>query len=92
MTVQLPPDVEASIRQKVESGRFPDAGEVMREAMRLLDERDRLQRLRASLIEAEAELDRGEGVEWTPALMDRLKREADELHRQGAKPDPDVCP
>jgi predicted nucleotidyltransferase len=37
MAIQLPADVEARIRQKVERGDFPDAGEVVREAMRLLD-------------------------------------------------------
>jgi uncharacterized protein len=41
MAIQLPADVEARIRQKVESGDFPDAGEVVREAMRLLDAQER---------------------------------------------------
>lgn len=93
MTIQLPPDIEASIRQKIERGRFPDAGEVVREAMRLLDEHEhRLDALRAKLQIGLDELDRGEGVEWTPALMARLSREADEMHRRGEQPDSDVCP
>lgn len=40
MTIQLLPDVEAGIRERVERGDFPDAGEVVCEAMRLLDERE----------------------------------------------------
>ena len=61
--------------------------------MRLLDEHDhRLRQLRAKLQIGIDELDRGEGVEWTPALMDQLSREADEMYRRGEKPDPDVCP
>lgn len=92
MTVTVPPRIEALVRQKVESGLYRDVDEVIQEALQALDERERFQRLRASLIEAEAEIERGEGVEWTPALMEQLKREADELRRQGAKPDPDVCP
>lgn len=37
MAIQLPADIEARIRQKVERGDFADAGEVVREAMHLLD-------------------------------------------------------
>ena len=93
MTIQLPPDVEASIRQKIERGRFPDAVEVVREAMRLLDEQeDRLDALRAKLQVGLDEADRGETDEWTPELRERLRREAHEMHRRGELPDPDVGP
>jgi hypothetical protein len=51
-----------------------------------------LQRLRASLVEADAEIERGEDVEWSPELIERLNREADEMFKQGIQPDPDVCP
>ena len=92
-TIQLPPDVAASIQQKVESGHFPDAGEVIREAMRLLDEQEcRLDELRAKLQVGLDQLDRGEGDEWTPELRERLLREAFEMYRRGEQPDPDVCP
>jgi antitoxin ParD1/3/4 len=93
MAVQLPADVEASIQKKVESGHFPDAGEVVREAMRLLEEHERqLDALRAKLQVGLDELDRGEGVEWTPELMEEIRQEADEKFRRGELPDPDVCP
>ena len=92
-TIQLPPDVAANIQQKVESGHFPDAGEVIREAIRLLDERDRhLEALRAKLAVGLEEADRGEMDEWTPELRERLRREALEMYRRGEQPDPDVCP
>ncbi len=92
MSVTLTPRAEAMVRQKIETGSYGTADEVIEEALRLLDQRDFKERLRASLDEAEAELDRGEGVEWTPELTKRLVREADELLRLGAQPDPDVCP
>lgn len=93
MVIQLPPDVEASIRQQVEHGRFPDAADVLREAMRLLDEREQqLDALRAKLQVGLDELDRGEGDAWTPELMERVSREADEMYRRGEQTDPDVCP
>ena len=43
MSVSLTPDLELFVLQKVESGLYPSADEVLREALRLLDERDRLQ-------------------------------------------------
>jgi hypothetical protein len=48
----------------------------------------RLHRLRAAIAEGE----KGEGVPWTPKLMEQLWREADEMRRRGEKADPDVCP
>ncbi len=45
MDVSLTPDLEQRIHQKVESGRYPSASEVVREALRLLDERDQQQAL-----------------------------------------------
>ena len=49
MNVTLPPQFEAMLEEKVTSGRYADASEVIQEALRLLDERDRLQHLRAAL-------------------------------------------
>ena len=93
MTITLTPDLEAMIREKVERGDYPDASGVVREALRLLDEREhQLDALRAKLQVGLDELDRGEGDEWTPELMERLSREADEMYRRGEQPDPDVCP
>jgi putative addiction module CopG family antidote len=92
MTVTLPPELDALVQEKVEAGPYATPAEVIAEALRLLDERDRRERLRASLIEAEAEIDRGDSAEWTPDLMATLVREADELSRQGVQPDPDVVP
>jgi antitoxin ParD1/3/4 len=84
MSVSLEPDLQALVEQKVASGVYRDADEVLREALRLLHERDqRLQQLRAELqigLDQEA---RGELVEFTPDFMERLKREADERSRLG---------
>jgi antitoxin ParD1/3/4 len=93
ISIQLPPDVEANIRLKIERGRFPDAAEVVREAMRLLDDQERrLDALRAKLQVGLDEADRGELDEWTPELQERLRREAHDLVHRGEQPDPDVCP
>ncbi len=83
MNVNLTPRLEALVRQKVESGLYNNASEVAREALRLLEERDRLTRLRTALAVGDEQFARGEVVEWTPGLMERLTREADEGERRG---------
>jgi hypothetical protein len=55
-----------------------------------VDERDRVDRLRASLVEAEEQTRRGQVVEWTPEVRDQIQREADAMTRQGSVPDPDI--
>jgi len=92
MSIHLTTETEARIQQKLNGDRYASADQLVREALEALDERDRLRLLRASLVEAEREIERGEGVEWTPDLMEQLNREGEELYRQGATPDPDVCP
>jgi antitoxin ParD1/3/4 len=93
MAIQLPADVEARIRQKVERGDFPDAGEVVREAMRLLEAQERqLAELRAKLQAGLDQLDRGEGVPFTPELVSQMRRDAEARFRRGEQPNPDVVP
>jgi antitoxin ParD1/3/4 len=42
MNVNLTPQLEAMVRSKVDSGMYTSASEVVREALRLMDEHDRL--------------------------------------------------
>lgn len=46
MNISLTPQLEELVKRKVESGLYGSASEVVREALRLLEERDRLQALR----------------------------------------------
>ncbi len=92
MNVSLTPHLEAMIRQKVESGRYNNASEVVREALRLLEERDRLARTRAAIASGVAQIKRGEGIPWHPEMMNDLIREADEADRQGLPISDDVLP
>jgi antitoxin ParD1/3/4 len=46
MNVNLTPHLEELVRQKVESGLYTSASEVVREALRLMDEKDRLRQAR----------------------------------------------
>jgi antitoxin ParD1/3/4 len=92
MNVSLTPQLEEMIRQRVESGRYNNASEVVRDALRLLEEHERTERLR-SLLEIGLEDERrGDLVDYSPELLDEIERRAVERFRRGEEPDPDVCP
>jgi putative addiction module CopG family antidote len=91
MTIQIPDDVSARIRAKVERGDFPDADAVIREAMRLLDEQEReLEHFRAKLQVGLDQLDEGEGVPFTPELVERMRRDARDRSDRGERPNLEV--
>ena len=65
MNVSLTPELERRIAERVESGLYTTASEVVREALRLLFERDDARARRLAALDAELragldELDRGE--------------------------------
>lgn len=92
MIITLSPRAEAMIQERLESGQYASADEVIEAAVTLLEARERFERLRASLIEAEEQTREGKLLEWTPELRQRLREEAAAMVRQGIPPDPDVCP
>jgi len=49
MNASLTPELEAKIRQQAHSARYNNTGEVVREALRLLDEQQRVQHIRSLL-------------------------------------------
>ena len=57
MNVSLTPELEQMVAEKVESGRYTSASEVIREALRLLEEQDQLKQKR--LAEVRRKIDRG---------------------------------
>jgi antitoxin ParD1/3/4 len=78
MNVSLTPELEQLIAQKLESGRYTSASEVIREALRLLEEQDQLRQGRLSAVRQKidrglAQLDRGEGIPASEARS-RLRR------------------
>jgi antitoxin ParD1/3/4 len=92
MNVSLTPELEAMIRQQVDSGRYNNASEVVREALRLLDEHQRVQHLRSLLAVGLEQAQRGELVEFTPELVKDIHHRAEERFRRGEEPKPNVCP
>lgn len=72
MNVSLTPQLEDLVQQKVATGLYGSASEVMREALRLLEERDRVQALR--LEELRGEIRKGiESGAATPLDMGAVK-------------------
>lgn len=53
MNVSLTPELEQFVQTKVKSGRYLSASEVVREALRLLEERDRLREIRIDTLRKE---------------------------------------
>ena len=77
MNVSLTPELEELVHKKVESGMYLSASEVVREALRLLDERDtlramQLERLRQDIAIGIEQADRGELLDG-PAVFDGLR-------------------
>ena len=71
MNISLTPQLEALVKSKVESGLYGSASEVMRDALRLLEERDRkLLRVEELRAEIKKGLDSGEP---TPLDVDAIK-------------------
>jgi antitoxin ParD1/3/4 len=67
MNVSLTKELEEFVNRKVESGRYSSASEVVREALRLLEEQDstraeQIERFNAELQRRLASLDRGEHI------------------------------
>jgi antitoxin ParD1/3/4 len=68
MNVSLTPELEKLVQTKVRSGRYNSASEVVREALRLLEQHDslraiHLKELRSRIDEGLTALDRGEGTD-----------------------------
>lgn len=92
MNVSLTPQLEAMIRQQVESGRYNNASDVVGEGLRLLEEHERVQHLRSLLAVGLEDERRGDLVEFTPEWIEGLNRRVEERFRRGDEPNPDVCP
>jgi len=80
MNVSLTPELEQLIHEKVETGLYLSASEVVREALRLLEERDKLQALKLEELRREIRVgidqaDRGELLDG-PEVFRELRRKA----------------
>lgn len=86
MNISLTPELERYIAQKVESGTYQTASEVVREALRLLIEQDQLQQMKLQELRREVQkgIDSLAGGRGKSAadVLDKLKRRSDERLRK----------
>jgi antitoxin ParD1/3/4 len=85
MNVSLTPELDKFVAGKVGSGRYTSASEVVREALRLLEEHDRARSAQIAAFNHElgarlACLDSGEFVEPT-AVRQRIERKSRQLRK-----------
>ncbi len=86
MNVSLTPELDKFIADKVASGRYTSASEVVREALRLLEEHERSRSARLEEFNRELQrrldsADRGELVE-PQAVWDRLEQRSRERRKK----------
>ncbi|HPT26618.1 MAG TPA: type II toxin-antitoxin system ParD family antitoxin [Bryobacteraceae bacterium] len=91
VNVSLTPELEAFLQSRVRSGRYQSTSEVVREALRLLEDRE--QEREAALLELKAKLKRGAAqarrgdVLDGDAVFDELRQMIEERrHSKAAKP------
>jgi len=78
MNISLTPELEQMVDDKVRSGRYASASEVIREGLRLLEEREQLKQQRLSEVRRKIDhgieqLDRGLGIPG-PEARARLRQ------------------
>jgi antitoxin ParD1/3/4 len=91
MNISLTPELDSFIQQKVESGMYHSASEVVREGLRLLQQRDALReaqivKLRQEIQFGFDQVERGEYTELTveelPQFFEELKRKRSNTNGQ----------
>ena len=83
MTVSLTPMLESYVKQKVEAGMYNSVSEVVREALRLLEEKDALQAIKREALKRDINLglDSLNSGEGRPLNINSIKAQGRELLR-----------
>ena len=91
--VNLTEHFDQFIEAGVESGRFSNASEIVREGLRLLEQREqedraKLQWLQSAALEAFSQLDRGEGIRFSTvedlaSHIDKIREEVSAQRSDG---------
>lgn len=84
MHVSLTPQLEEIVKRKVDSGLYNSSSEVVREAIRLLDERDRYQEMKLEALRHEIQLGLDSG-EARPVDFEDIKKRGRERLRQSGE-------
>jgi antitoxin ParD1/3/4 len=91
MHINLSPEMEQYIKSKVSSGFYGNATEVIRDAIRRMEANERqVSAFQAAIAKGDGQLDRGEGVPYSSALMESITQTALQEMRTDKPIDPDV--
>ena len=76
MNVNLTPELEEMVRRKVASGMYNSASEVVREALRLMEQHDQVRAVRLEQLRVDIRkgLDSGAGEPWDAVALKRQGR------------------
>jgi antitoxin ParD1/3/4 len=87
LNINLTPQLEKLVRQKVESGRYNSASEVVREALRLMEERNELHALQLERLRSDIRqgLDSGPPRPWNAAEVKTQGRKRLAIRHAAAK-------
>ena len=90
MNVSLTPELERWVQDRVATGRYGSASEVVREALRLMQDQEQtlpqwLAETRAKLQVGLDQLGRGEGIPGKAAMADVRRRIKENRERDGAR-------
>jgi antitoxin ParD1/3/4 len=88
VNVSLTPELEEFIQKKVTSGRYTSASEVVREALRLLEDQEKViaaqrKEFRAELERRTASLQRGEGLDGEKVFA-TIRKKSEERRKKSA--------
>ena len=93
MHVNLSAEMEGFIKEKVAGGFYGNATEVIRDAIRRMQtEEIRLAAWRVAVRKGDDQLDRDEGIAYTPEALNAITQEAIKAMHSGQPMDPDVLP
>lgn len=93
MHVNLSSEMEGFIRSKVTSGFYGNATEVIRDAIRRMQAEDsRIAAWQAAVHEGDTQLARGEGIDYTPDVLNDITQSAISAMHSSQSINPDVLP
>ena len=88
MNIRLTPHLEEMIREKIASGSYNSASEVVREALRLLEQEDQLRSLKLQKLSQDIQegLDSGSSTVFDPQDIKRIARQKNRRRAQNKCP------
>lgn len=93
MHINLSPEMETYLQHKIGTGLYSNASEVVRDAIRRMWEEDRrLGALRSAVCAGDEQLERGEGIAYTPDRLEKITARAFAKAQAAEEENPDVLP